>query len=297
MLCVLLLVALIGCSRTEIAYRNADWLVARWAAGLLDPETAQASAWEGVLERAMQTHQRDLLPGVVTLLQSAEAAAQDGLDRHELTCWADLLEQAYQAHARWALAPAVEVLADISPGQVEHLAAELRERNRDYREDYLDEDLERRRQQRLERYTDRIQGWTGDLSDEQLRLLRQAVSAMPDLSGPWLAYREERQQELLALLRAQADRATLEDYLDAWWVRLDERPDTLVRDADRLRLASLELVLRLDATLSAAQRASFTGRLAELREALQSLTEEQAPLLQVKTARLPCVAVPQSLSN
>ena len=297
LLCVLVVLALLGCSRSEIVYRNADWLLARWTEGLLDPETAQADAWKGVLEQAMQAHQRDLLPDAVILLKSAEEAAGDGLDRRELTCWADLFEQSYRSHARWALEPAIEVLDDISAAQVEHMAAELHERNQAYREDYLDEDLDRRRQQRLERYTERIERWTGDLSEEQLRLVRQAVSAMPDLSEAWLTYREKRQQGLLALLRAQADRATLKDYLEAWWVRLEGRPDTLIRDAEALRLASLDLVLRLDATLSAAQRANFTDRLAELREDFQLLAEEQSPLLKVQTASLPCVAGPQARSN
>lgn len=297
LLCVLLLVIFAGCSRTDLVYSNADWLLQRWAAGLLDPESAQREDWDQLMAQAMQVHQRELLPEVVRILRTAEVAAADGLDRRELSCWIGLFEGAYRAHANWAVAPAAEVLGDVSPAQVEHLAAELRERNQDYRDDYLDEDPEKRRQARFKRYAKRIERWTGDLSTAQLRLVEGAVSAMPDLAEPWLAYREERQQRLMELLRAGVDRAALKAYLGAWWVELDGRPAALVEDAEALQLASLELILRLDATLSAEQRARFIDKVADVREDFERLVGKQGESLPGPVAESSCVTGPVALRN
>jgi hypothetical protein len=294
---VLLLVTLVGCSRTDLVYSNADWLLQRWAAGLLDPESGQRDAWELVMEQAMQSHRRDLLPDVIQILRTAEVAAGDGLDPQELSCWSRQLEQAYRDHANWAVGPAAAVLGDVSPSQIDHLAAELRERNQEYREDYLDEDPERRHQARVERYTERIERWTGDLSTDQLRLVEQAVSAMPDLAEGWLAYREERQLRLLELLRAGVDRAALEDYLGAWWIDLEGRPAALAEEAEVLRLLSLDLVLRLDASLSVGQRATFVDKVAGVRNDFERLMGEQGQQVTAQAAADPCVAASRSLSN
>ena len=281
--CVLLVVVMLGCSRTEMAYRNADWLLSRWVDGLLDPDTAQGDAWQEIIAQAMQTHQQQLLPDVVRLLEFAETTLADGLDQRDLTCWADSLERVYSAHAEWAIIPASEVLSDVSVTQAEHLAAELRDRNQEYREDYLDADPGRRHQERLQRYTERIAYWIGDPTSAQRQLIDEAVTAMPDLAGDWLAYREERQQALLSLLRSGANRALLQDFLRAWWIDLDGRPGHLVEDAKVLRQATLELVQRLDATLSDVQRAAFTERVSGLRKDFAAL---RGPVGQSSTTAL-----------
>lgn len=297
-LCLLLLMMMLGgCSRTDMVYSNADWLLQRWAAGLLDPDSGQRDSWESVMDLAMQVHRRDLLPDVIWTLRTAEVAAVDGLDRQELSCWVDLFEQVYRDHARWAVGPAVTVLSDVTPVQVEHLAGELRERNQEYRDNYLDADLEQRQLARVERFVERIERWTGDLSTEQLRLVEQSVSAMPDLTGAWLAYREGRQQHLLELLRADVDREVLQDYLSAWWIELAGRPAELVEGMEGLRRNNMDLILRLDANLSAAQRATFIEQVAGLRNDLKRILDEQGRQVTMQVAMGPCVEGSRALSN
>ena len=65
-------VLLAGCSTTQLAYDNADWLLQRWAAGLLDPNAAQRTAWKARFGQAMQAHRRELLPEVIALLALLE---------------------------------------------------------------------------------------------------------------------------------------------------------------------------------------------------------------------------------
>ena len=51
-----------GCSRTELVYRNADWLITRWADAQLDLTGAQQRAWEPQLEAALELHRAEELP-------------------------------------------------------------------------------------------------------------------------------------------------------------------------------------------------------------------------------------------
>lgn len=263
---------LVACSRTGLVYNNADWLLQRWASGLLAPSGTQRDAWQGHLERAMLAHRSELLPAVVALLRSAEELARDGMLAAELGCWGDALDRVYRVHAAWAVPPAVAVLSDLAPEQVEHLAGELAERNRAYRESYLDDDPAARAAARLERYLERIEHWTGRLSPQQHRLVEAHVTAMPDIAVDWLAYREDRQRRLLEMLRGGADGAALARFMNSWWAELAERPPEMVERADAVRDATTRLLLALDRSATPDQRETFLRKVAELREDLEAVS-------------------------
>ncbi|MCG6967583.1 MAG: DUF6279 family lipoprotein [Chromatiaceae bacterium] len=271
LLSILALVLLAGCSRTELLYDNADWLAERWASDLMDASDAQQDSWREMFRLAMDEHRRELLPAVINLLRAMEASSAKGLSADELTCWIEAADRAYRAHAEWAVPRAAAVLLDISPQQADHLAAELEKRNQAYREDYLDEDPARRERDRIERYIERTERWTGELSTGQLRLVEKAVGDMPDVAGDWLEYRAQQQQRLLALLRQGADEQTLRRFLVDWWVDFDDLPVGLEHKIEQVRHASVGLVLALDETLTDEQRAGFLEKVRDMREDLEAV--------------------------
>jgi len=261
------LVTLAACSRTELVYRNADWLAYRWVDGLLDADQAQRERWPLLFEQVMQEHRRELLPRVVSLLQQASVRAEDGLSRGDLDClWQDT-NLLIEAHARVVVPTGVQVLSDISAVQMEHLRAELEERNGDYREDYLDPDPGKREAARIGRFIERIERWTGSLARDQMRLVEAAVQGMPDVAAEWLDYREQQQQQLLAILRQQHPQA-LEDFLVSWWVDQANRGPVLNQAYPQLRDAWIRLLAALDATLDQRQRDHLLARIIDLRDDL-----------------------------
>ena len=200
-----------GLSIAELVYRNADWLAYRWADGLLDADQAQSEQWPALFEQILQEHRRELLPQVVALLQQTSKLAERGLSTEDLDCLWQGANRLIDTHARLVVPTAAQVLSGISAAQVEHLRAELDERNAEYHEDYLDPDPGEREAARVERFTERVERWTGELSTEQARLVEAAVQRMPDVAGEWLRYRERQQQHLLAMLREDRGMQALED--------------------------------------------------------------------------------------
>jgi hypothetical protein len=267
-LVLLLPLLLSGCSWTGLWYDNADWLAQRWAARLIDASDAQRTTWREPFRAAMADHRRDLLPQIIALLQALESEAERGLNAERLGCLLETADGIYREHAALAVALGTLVLSDLSPAQLEHLAEELRERNRDYEEDYLQPDPARRERERIERYVERIERWTGELPAAQLALVEATVRSMPDLAAEWLAYRRQQQRHLLTLLGQSAGPAALQRFLTAWWVELADRPAELVDQGARIRAASVRLALELDAAFSAEQRAGFRDRVRELRQDL-----------------------------
>ena len=265
---LLLLLLTTACSRTDLLYDNADWLVYRWADKLMDASGAQEDAWRGTFRQAMVDHRRELLPQLVRLLHGVEAGVKQGLTAAELSCWTEAADRVYREHARWAVVPAMAVLSDLSPSQTGHLAEELEERNREYAEDYLDEDLQRRERSRIDRYIERVEHWTGDLTTEQLRLVEELARRLPDSAPDWLDYRVHKQRQLLDLLGVGAEPQTLQHFLDAWWVDLKGRPSVLVDKTERLRVGVIDLLLALDGAITQEQRDRVLERLGNLRDDL-----------------------------
>lgn len=288
-LAVLLLVLLAGCSRTELVYDNADWLAGRWAGDLMDASGVQQDAWREIFRQAMAEHRRELLPELVVLLRAIEAGSERHLHAAEVTCWTEAAERAFREHARWAVPPATAVLLDVSPSQIDFLAAELDRRNQEYRDNYLHDDPQARESERVDRYIERIEPWTGDLSTDQLRLIEQTVAAIPDLSGEWLDYRRQQQRRLLALLRDGADSAQLRRFLAAWWVDFADRSPELVHKSQQVRSGVVALIVALDETLTAEQRATFVQRVADLREDLEQISDVAAPQLAARQTITPCL--------
>ena len=266
-----------GCSRTGLLYDNGAWLAQRWASGLVDPNDDQREAWKDPFSAWMVEHRRDLLPEVVFLLKTAETEIARGLHRDRLNCLLDSIDLVYREHARRAVALATVVLRDITPEQIDHLADELAESAREYREDYLGEDPQRRERERLARYVERIEGWIGDLSTMQMAIVERNVSGMPDAAEDWLSYRLQQQQRLLDLLRTQANEQALTQFLVAWWVDFADQPPPLVSKVAQVRAETIEMLQMLDGTLSEEQRERFIGEVADIRVDLEAFVENPAP--------------------
>ena len=279
---------LAGCSRTELVYRNADWLVYRWADRLLDADQAQSENWPLLFERVMQEHRRELLPQVVALLQQASRQADRGLSAERLDCLWQGADELIDTHARLIVPTATKVLSDISADQVEHLREELHERNAEYRENYLHPDRREREAARTERFTERVERWTGELTTEQARLVEAAVQRMPDIAGDWLHYRERQQERLLALLREDRGTQALEGFLIAWWVEQADRDPQLVEGYRRLRDGWIQMLAALDDTLDERQRAHLRDSLGDLRDDLAGEIEGGASVAALRPVEPVC---------
>jgi hypothetical protein len=267
--CALLLT---GCSRTEFVYRNADWLITRWADAQLDLSAAQQRAWEPQLEAALDRHRSEELPRLAAWLQAAEQAARQRLGTDELACLADWAEALYERHARLAVTLALPLLEELGPQQIAHLRGRWQERNAEYRAEYLSGSPRQQEAARAERYRERVERWTGRLNPAQREMVAGSSRALPNLAALWLAYREDRQAGLLALLDAGAPPQDLRAYLVGWWVDLAGRSPELAAASKHARDETLALLARLDNSLTPAQRRTLGERFGRLGRELQGLS-------------------------
>ena len=118
---------LMACSRTQLAYDNADWLLERYAAKTVDISAEQRAQWQPVLAEALEQHRRVELPHIVAYLDLAIELIGQADSSTGATCLLDGGMTLARRHARHAVDLAVPLLADLDQDQINH----LRDINRD----------------------------------------------------------------------------------------------------------------------------------------------------------------------
>lgn len=276
----------LGCSRTELAYRNADSLLAYYAWRSVHTGAAQRDHWQPVLQSTLRQHREQELPLVIAYLDLATRNIRETEGTEGAACLVDGALLLYQRHARLAVDLAVPLLATLDAAQVEHLAEYTTRQQQNAVKRYNDPDPQRRKAARQERIRDRIERWTGKLNDNQRQQVNDALERIPDLSASWLAYRAQQTNTLLAMLETGTNAEALRAYLEDWWVHRD---GTSTETRQLWRVARHEFIRLIDTlatTLTDKQRARLEKRLGDLRADLEIFApRQQQPIdLQVSPA-------------
>jgi hypothetical protein len=272
---VLAAALLAGCSMARLLYDRADWLVLREMDRYLDLRDIQREQVAGALAVSLSRHRARHLPQFEATFRDAAARAARGLDEDDAAWALHAARDMLAVSALELLAPLSAALVDLDAGQRAHLAERLAERNREFRDDHaLDLPREERLERRAARTVKRVEDWTGPLSEEQLALVTAVRDAMPDTASEWLAYSEQRQQGLLALLDSGADAERVGAYLRGWWIELEGISTTFARKREQRHAGIINLLLRLDESLDSMQRAHLVDRLRDLADDAAALTRE-----------------------
>lgn len=277
---VITMLALLGsaCSRVEFAYRNADWLLEYYAWQTVSINEVQLEQWRPLLQSTLQRHREEELPLVIAYLDLAGRTARQADATPGAACLVDAALLLYQQHARLAVDLGAPLLANLDTDQIRHLARYTAQRHQDNVARYLDPDPELRQEARQERVLERIENWTGELDDDQRRLVRDALDRAPDLSPSWLAQRAQRTDALLAMLETGASADMLEEYLEDWWVHRDGASAETQRLWRIAKAEMVQLVDELATSLTSRQRSSIERRLRDMRDNLAGfLPERQQP--------------------
>jgi hypothetical protein len=276
----LLSIALAGCSRTQLAYNQADFLLAHYADDYLGLTSDQLDRWEPRLEQTLAAHRRDELPYLAAYFDRVRTAARSGFPAPETACLVGAFRDLYKRHARLAVHLAAPLLAGLDPDQLRDLEERFA---RDLAQDLREpggRDPARERRKRAKRWVESIEDWTGKLSPAQRALVAEMTGRFPNTSESVLNYRTGKRAELIAQLKSGAGEAELHAFLTNWLVEYRDLPTDLEQAGDALSERVADLVTALGRTLDQAQRERLNQRLTALRDDLLELQKapHMAPL-------------------
>jgi hypothetical protein len=194
-----------GCGvAMKFGYAQAAPLAYRWLDGFVEFEPKQETRVRGALDDFMAWHRRTQLRDYVQLLSKAEAEIAGDATPERMCGWVQDVRSRLDALVERAMPTMVEVLPTLQAHQIANVQKTQAERNEDWRNDYLQRDMAKRKREAVKRETDRAESLYGRLDREQKALIEKSVLESPLEGERSYALRLRRQQDLLETLRRVA---------------------------------------------------------------------------------------------
>ncbi len=242
----LLLLMLAGCS-PGLFYRQLDWLVPTYVGQYLPLDDSQRKLLDLHLADLLTWHCGSELSAYAAWLRTVNAGVQAGrLDRDRLQAHTRLLESHWHELARQAAPRLADLLARAQDEQIRALLDNLREKEDDFRKDFVDAPVDKVERRLAEHAEKCLRRWVGRLTDAQ----RQAIAA-------WSRELARDQAQGLALRQRWREEVT--------------RALALRRDAQRFPQRVQQLLLHPEATWTEDQRLQFELRRARAQQLLLTL--------------------------
>ena len=203
-----------GCSMVgRLGYDNLPRLATWRADSYLSLTADQRAAATRRFEALHDWHRTTQLDDYIALLREVQRHVAAG-DVDE----ARIRQSRMQAFERWrpiaehAAPGVVEVVATLSPAQLQHLREAMERDNDKLRKTWMPADRGERVESRSRRYVERAETFLGSLTAEQKQYARRLAAQVPDSEDAWFRQRVARQQDLVALMerirRERPDEAT-----------------------------------------------------------------------------------------
>lgn len=266
------LLALTGCSRMNLAYRNLDLLIPWTLNDYLDMTGDQQKRFRTQLRDHLGWHCRTQLPGYLDTLARLQGQVRDGqLDEAALREHYAYATESVQAIAKEITPTTVQLLADLDDGQVSDLSESLEEDRREREEKYLGPSEADQIRERAERMQERVERWTGTTDAHQRQRILQWAHAVGPQTRLWLENRAAWQQALRDALDRRHEPgfgeriARLLQDREAYWTPAYR---TAFPAAEK---AAIDLLVDLYRLTNAEQRRHIDKQLQDLRNDLSSL--------------------------
>jgi hypothetical protein len=269
------LVMLGACSSLRLAYSQAPTLVYWWLDGYADFDRSQKPQVKAAINHWLAWHRQTQLPQYrhwLTLQAQQMAGEPSGAALCErVDAWDDYLAQALAAWAE----PVAALAPTLHPAQWQAIEKQFAKKTRQWRDDYMQADLEDRWEAATDRSIEQTERFYGRLSRRQKAWLASRVRASPWRPDNDLSERLHKQRDTLATLHALAQpglsAAQAHTLAAAWLQRLSEpidKPHAQAREAARHYLCEMAADFHRSATPE--QRRHLAGALQGWRDDLDS---------------------------
>lgn len=190
--------ALAGCNRVGLAYRNLDVIIPWTLNDYLDMNAGQKSWFNDKLKEHLAWHCTTQLPGYLDWLDRLQQMVDENqvTDSALKTRTAEA-EQAIADVAREITPSAIELLQGLNDQQVKEMNDALAKDLRKRQDDYLKPPLAQQIKDRAERMNKRLDTWMGPLSASQQNRVTAWSVALGEQNQEWIGNRAHWQAQFI----------------------------------------------------------------------------------------------------
>ncbi|MGE8066332.1 DUF6279 family lipoprotein [Pseudomonas sp. NPDC089569] len=191
--------ALGGCNRMSLAYRNLDVIIPWTLSDYLDMNGEQKSWLNERLKEHLSWHCTTQMPGYLDWLDRLQAMiATNQVTDSALQARATEARQAIAETAREITPSAIELLQGLDDKQVAQMNEAFARDQREHQAQYLKPSLDQQVKQRSERMEKRLGDWLGALNATQRQRVVTWSNALGDQNTQWIANRAHWQKQFSA---------------------------------------------------------------------------------------------------
>ena len=269
-----LLLFLAGCSIVSL-YRYADWIILWQADHYLDLTSDQRHDLAQRLTSLLARHRREAIPQYEAFLVQIRQRFERGLTNQDIDWVYTSYDRLRNDLVNRVIADSGGVLASVDGRQVRILEAAF-QKDQAKAAKLMQVPESERLKKRADTTIDWLEDWLESLSKEQEAQIRELSLALPDTEPFWATYQQQRQQELLALLRQPRTSESLARELRALLVFYpDPTAPQAYQDVIRqMRDAVKPMALAIDQLVTAGQRRHAVAKLQRLIDRLHDLQVE-----------------------
>jgi len=269
----LLLIA--GCSMVRLGYNQADTLAAWMADDYFDIDARQKDEFLSRFERLYEWHRYEQLPEYAVFLGAAKKRLQSGLGRDDVIWFMEGLKTRYRLIASRGAGDAAEILATLTPAQLDALQRQWAKVNRKFIREYkLEETPQEQQRAQAKRMLSRTEDWAGSLSHEQEQKITALCDKLPLTDRLRHEDRLRRQREFLRLLELRGNPGEFAPRLRHWLLNWEEgrSPEHERLYAQRLE-KQIQFMIDVYGLLTPHQRAHVQHRLQGYIDDFRKLSE------------------------
>lgn len=265
-----------GCSMLRVGYGHFDSVAAWMAHDYFDLNADQRDLFAQRFERLHAWHRQNQLPEYAQFLSDIQSRARRGLRETDVLWVVDGFRQRYARIAIRGAADAADLLATLTPEQIESLRQQLDKDNRKFlREHRVNDSAAERRKVVRERMLSQLRDWVGSLNDIQEARVTALLQTMPLVDKLRHEDRLRRQREFFVLLEIRnGDRTAfaqrLRDWLEHWEAERSTEQKRLFDESWKKRA---ELYAAVDHMLTPAQRQHLQHRLQDYIDDFRDLSK------------------------
>ena len=271
----MLLALLGGCGLLRLAYGQADAWAFRWLDGYVDFDDAQSLQVRDALGAWFAWNRKTQLADYAALLDRIEVAVAADATQEQVCGGWDEVRRLIDRGLEQAVPAMAAVGATLQPAQIANVERRYAKGNREFRDEHLQADPVQRRKAAVRRVVIRAESLYGDLDDTQRERIALQVGASPYDPQRALDEREQRQRDVVRILRrlgaGELDAAQAQGAVRALLSQVERSPrEAYRRYAERLVQHNCVMAADIHNTTTPAQRRTASQKLkgwaAELRE-------------------------------
>ncbi len=198
-----LLILLSGCSSTTFLYNRLDFIVPWYVQKYVDLDRVQTQSLKEMLQPFLAWHRTRELPAYLALLDDVEALLKTEVSSEALRTILLDAEAAWLRTEDKGLDWLIGLGEQLSSEQINEFITELRDKQKEYEEEYLDRSEEEYREDAYDNLMDSTQDYLGRLDALQREVYRDAAEQLLRSDAIWLRERAVWLDRLENILRRE----------------------------------------------------------------------------------------------